>query len=105
MCRIHGTGGGIMATTATSGDDLLSGTSGADSINAGAGGGAEAGATVTLFDEANNNGIQDAGESALATATVSAGSFTADITLAEVLRCRGAVVRIERHGERLGARY
>ena len=40
------------------------------------------GATVTLYDDANNNAGQDPGETTLATATVSGGAFSADIALA-----------------------
>ncbi|WP_369722030.1 Ig-like domain-containing protein [Bradyrhizobium sp. LLZ17] len=44
-------------------------------------GSGENGATVTLFDDANNNGVVNAGES-LGTATVSGGTFTLDVSLA-----------------------
>jgi hypothetical protein len=43
-------------------------------------GSAETGATVTLFDDANNNSALDAGET-LGTVTASAGAFSKDITL------------------------
>ncbi|WP_210333757.1 Ig-like domain-containing protein, partial [Mesorhizobium sangaii] len=45
-------------------------------------GSGENGATVTLFDDANNNGIVDGGES-LGTATVSGGAFSLDVSLAQ----------------------
>ncbi|WP_246682665.1 Ig-like domain-containing protein, partial [Mesorhizobium sp. B3-2-1] len=45
-------------------------------------GSGENGATVTLFDDANNNGVVDAGES-LGTATVSGGAFSLDVSLAQ----------------------
>jgi hypothetical protein len=45
-------------------------------------GSGENGATVTLFDDANNNGAQDNGEATLGTATVSSGAFSTDISLA-----------------------
>ena len=45
-------------------------------------GSGENGATVTLFDDANNNGMQDGGEATLGTATVTGGTFTTDISLA-----------------------
>ncbi|MFD0668597.1 Ig-like domain-containing protein, partial [Ramlibacter sp. MAHUQ-53] len=41
------------------------------------------GNTVTLFDDANNNGVRDSNEGSLGTASVSGGSFTVDIALAE----------------------
>ena len=44
-------------------------------------GSGETGATVTLFDDANNNGVVDAGES-LTTTAVSASAFSVDISLA-----------------------
>src|SRR5581483_1135151 len=53
-------------------------------------GSAEAGATVTLFDDANDNGVQDSGEATLATATVSGASFSADVSLAAGLHHVGA---------------
>jgi hypothetical protein len=40
------------------------------------------GATVTLYDDANNNSAKDPGEASLATAIVSNGVFSADIALA-----------------------
>ncbi|MCW5736103.1 MAG: hypothetical protein KIS73_18380, partial [Enhydrobacter sp.] len=43
---------------------------------------AETGATVSLFDDVNNNGVMDGGESVLATATGAGGTFSADISLA-----------------------
>ncbi len=43
-------------------------------------GSAETGATVTLFDDANNNGVVDGGES-LGTTTVAAGAFSLDVSL------------------------
>ncbi|MCW5736440.1 MAG: hypothetical protein KIS73_20095, partial [Enhydrobacter sp.] len=46
---------------------------------------AETGATVSLFDDANNNGLMDGGESVITTAVASGGSFSADISLAEGL--------------------
>jgi Ca2+-binding RTX toxin-like protein len=45
-------------------------------------GNGETGATVTLFDDGNNNGTVDAGES-LSTTTVSGGAFSLDIALAQ----------------------
>ena len=45
-------------------------------------GSGETGATVTLFDDANNNGVVDFGES-LGTTTVSGGTFSRDIALGE----------------------
>src|SRR5207248_142346 len=45
-------------------------------------GNGENGAVVTLFDDANNNGVQDGGETALGTGTVSSGSFSIDVALA-----------------------
>jgi dihydrodipicolinate reductase len=44
-------------------------------------GSGENGATVTLFDDVNNNGIKDVGETSLASATVSGGTFSADVSL------------------------
>ena len=44
-------------------------------------GSGENGATVTVFDDANNNGMVDAGES-LGTATVASGTFSVDVSLA-----------------------
>ena len=44
-------------------------------------GSGETGATVTLFDDANNNGVVDAGES-LGTTTVAGGTFSLDVSLA-----------------------
>src|SRR4029079_17462677 len=41
-------------------------------------GSGENGATVTLFDDANQNGLKDAGEATLNTTVVSAGVFSAD---------------------------
>ena len=41
------------------------------------------GDTVTLYDDANNNALKDAGEATLATATVVGGVFGADVALAE----------------------
>ncbi|MEV8686494.1 VCBS domain-containing protein, partial [Mesorhizobium ciceri] len=46
-------------------------------------GSGENGATVTLFDDANNNGAQDGGEATLGTVTISSGTtFTTEIALA-----------------------
>ncbi|HET7717489.1 MAG TPA: Ig-like domain-containing protein [Bauldia sp.] len=45
-------------------------------------GSGEDGATVTLFDDANNDGIRNVGEATLGTATVTAGAFSVDIALA-----------------------
>src|SRR5258708_7582187 len=45
-------------------------------------GAGENGATVTLFDDADNNGVQNGGEAALGTATVGGGVFSVDIALA-----------------------
>ena len=44
-------------------------------------GSAENGTTVTLYDDVNDNGVQDGGEATLETALVSGGGFTADISL------------------------
>jgi hypothetical protein len=46
------------------------------------GGAGENGATATLFDDADNNGVKDAGEVVPGTATVSGGTFSTDIALA-----------------------
>ena len=46
-------------------------------------GAAENGTTVTLYDDVNNNGTKDAGESTLGTANVSGGTFSVDVALAE----------------------
>ena len=45
-------------------------------------GSGENGATVTLFEDLNNNGTQEGGEATLGTAVVSGGTFAADISLA-----------------------
>ena len=67
-------------------DDVTSNTSGLTISGSG-----ETGATVTLFDDANNNGVQDSGESTLATATIASGTvFSADIALAEGVHHVGA---------------
>ncbi|MFO1148314.1 MAG: Ig-like domain-containing protein [Alsobacter sp.] len=42
---------------------------------------AETGATVTLFDDANNNGVLNNNEAVLATTVASGGSFSTDIAL------------------------
>ena len=44
-------------------------------------GSGENGATVILYDDANNNGIKDAGEATLGTATIASGTFSTDIAL------------------------
>ncbi|MCP3400927.1 DUF5801 repeats-in-toxin domain-containing protein [Bradyrhizobium sp. CCGB20] len=44
---------------------------------------AENGTTVTLYDDANNNGSQDSGEATLGSANVSGGTFSVDVALAE----------------------
>ncbi len=71
------------------------GNSNSDNVTANASaltisGSGETGATVTLFDDVDNDGVQDAGEAALATATVAGGAFTADIALAAGLHHVGA---------------
>ena len=45
------------------------------------GAGDEDGSVVTLFDDANGNGVKDGGEATLATATVLSNAWTADIAL------------------------
>ena len=46
-------------------------------------GSAETGATVSLFDDVNNNGVMDGGESVITTTVAAGGTFSADIALAE----------------------
>jgi T1SS-143 domain-containing protein len=54
-------------------------------------GSGETGATVTLFDDVNNNGTQDSGETTLGTVTIASGtSFSKDITLAAGLHHVGS---------------
>ena len=48
-------------------------------------GNGENGATVTLYDDVNNDGDQDIGDATLGTALVSGGTFTTDIDLDEGL--------------------
>ena len=64
-------------TTGTSSDNITNHTSALTISGFGA-----TGATVTLFDDINNNGMVDGGES-LGTAIVSSGTFSLDISLAE----------------------
>jgi Ca2+-binding RTX toxin-like protein len=64
-----------VGTSGTNADNLTTLTSGLTISGSG-----ESGATVTLFDDVNNNGIPDMGET-LTTALVGGGSFTADISL------------------------
>ncbi|MGY4478358.1 Ig-like domain-containing protein [Bradyrhizobium sp. USDA 3364] len=46
-------------------------------------GSGETGATVTLYDDTNNNGVQDGGEATLGTTTIASGTtFSTDISLA-----------------------
>ena len=63
-------------TGSSSTDNITRNTSGLTISGAGT-----TGATVTLFDDINNNGTQDAGEATLARAPVNGGLFTTDITL------------------------
>ncbi|WP_166294186.1 Ig-like domain-containing protein [Bradyrhizobium sp. 2S1] len=63
-------------TGALNTDNITKNTSGLTISGSG-----ETGATVTLFDDANNNGVVDAGES-LGSTTVSGGTFTLDVSLA-----------------------
>ncbi|WP_212488921.1 DUF5801 repeats-in-toxin domain-containing protein [Bradyrhizobium liaoningense] len=46
-------------------------------------GAAENGTTVTLYDDANNNGTQDSGEATLGSGSVSGGTFSIDVALSE----------------------
>jgi hypothetical protein len=64
-------------TTGTNSDNITKNTSALTISGSG-----ENGAAVTLFDDANNNGVVDGGES-LGTTTVSGGSFSLDVSLAE----------------------
>ena len=59
----------------SSSDNITKNTSGLTISGSG-----ESGATVTLFDDANNNGVMDGGEG-LGTATVVAGAFSTDVSL------------------------
>jgi Ca2+-binding RTX toxin-like protein len=64
-----------VGTSGTNADNLTKLTSGLTVSGSG-----DSGATVTLFDDVNNNSIIDTGET-LTTALVSGGSFAADISL------------------------
>ncbi|MEH2614350.1 glycoside hydrolase family 113 [Bradyrhizobium sp. AZCC 1693] len=64
-----------VGTSGTNADNLTRLTSGLTISGSG-----DSGATVTLFDDVNNNGIIDTGET-LTTALVSGGRFAADISL------------------------
>ncbi|MCC6778660.1 MAG: hypothetical protein IT537_18865 [Hyphomicrobiales bacterium] len=67
-------------TAGTDHDHLTKNTSGLTISGTG-----EDSAFVTLFDDANNDGVQQGGEATLATSTVIGGSFSTDITLTEGL--------------------
>ncbi|QQN64690.1 VCBS domain-containing protein [Bradyrhizobium diazoefficiens] len=64
-------------TGSSSTDNITKNTSGLTISGSG-----ENDAAVTLFDDANNNGVVDAGES-LGTATASGGTFTLDVSLVQ----------------------
>ncbi|GBG13993.1 uncharacterized protein NMK_1549 [Novimethylophilus kurashikiensis] len=64
-------------TGSSNSDNITKNTSGLTISGSG-----ENGATVTLFDDTNGNGIQNGNEATLGTGTVSNGSFSIDIALA-----------------------